>query len=552
MKCSKQVLAAAIAALLSTASVAGEREELLKLKATTLSIIEALVKEGILSEERADQLLKQAEVSAAAEAQALERRAAQGQDNVVRVPYVPDFVKDEIRDQVRNELREEVVKDVLSQAQQERWGIPDAMPEWTQRIKISGDLRLRAQADLFSADNPSFLNFIDYQAVNDGDSDIYPNTEEDRYRGRARMRLGVDAKLTNNLKAGVRIASGNTNDPVSTNQTLGNNFRKSEIVLDRAYVQYDGINRDGYPHLTLSGGRIPNPWLSTDLVWDDDLSFEGGAATFRFNPSGSGSLLEMDERERTLYLTLGGFMLDEVELSSDDKWLFGAQLGGQMTFRDQSTFDIGLAWYDYKNITGRRNSLDDTQLDYTAPDYVQKGNSMFEISNDSGSAGRLFGLAADYSLVNLTMQYDLARFAPVHYILSADYVKNIGYDANEIRDRLQGQAMRVDGTLFVDDPANEQTEGYMVKLTVGWPSTLVRRNWQAFLGYKYLERDAVLDAFTDSDFHLGGTNAKGWMLGGAYGLTDNTYLQARYMSADEVSGPPLGIDVFQLDLNAKF
>jgi hypothetical protein len=62
----------------------------------------------------------------------------------------------------------------------------------------------------------------------------------------------------------------------------------------------------------------------------------------------------------------------------------------------------------------------------------------------------------------------------------------------------------------------------------------------------------VLDAFTDSDFHLGGTNAKGWILGGKYGLLENTYISARYLSADEIEGPPLGIDVLQLDLVSEF
>ena len=62
----------------------------------------------------------------------------------------------------------------------------------------------------------------------------------------------------------------------------------------------------------------------------------------------------------------------------------------------------------------------------------------------------------------------------------------------------------------------------------------------------------MLDAFTDSDFHLGGTNAEGFFVGGAYGLYKNTWLAARWMSADEISGLPLSIDVFQLDLNATF
>ena len=77
-------------------------------------------------------------------------------------------------------------------------------------------------------------------------------------------------------------------------------------------------------------------------------------------------------------------------------------------------------------------------------------------------------------------------------------------------------------------------------------------DWQAWLGYKYVERDAVLDAFNDPDFHLGGTDAKGWFVGGSYGIAKNTSLRARYLSANEIDLPPLAIDVFQLDLTTKF
>lgn len=555
----KTLLAATLCTLILPAAVpAGEREDLLQLQATTMNLIEALVKQGVLSKEAAERLIATAKQQAAAEAEntAATAEAAPVDDGkVVRVPYVPQFVRDEIRDQVRAELREDVAQDVLAKAQQERWGIPDALPEWTQRIKINGDIRLRAQDDLFGANNPAYgTAFVDFSEVNanGGFGGAFLNTDEDRLRGRVRARLGIDGKATNNIKAGLRVSTGNTDDPVSTNQTMGDSFTKSGVVLDRSYLQYDGTNTDNYPYLTLWGGRMPNPWLSTDLVWDDDLSFEGAAGTYRMNLAGSDSLMDMDERNRTLFVTLGGFFLDEVELSADDKWLFGGQLGGEWLFDDQSTFKMGLAYYDYRNVAGRRNSLDSTLLDYTAPAFVQKGNSLFEISNDTGAFGRRFGLAPDFGLVNLTANYDLAKFAPIHYMLSADYVRNVGYDAEDIRSRLQGGAMFVDSSLFTADPSDEQNEGYQIKLTVGWPSTLVRRNWQAFLAYRYLERDAVLDAFTDSDFHLGGTNAKGWLLGGSYGLTENTYLTARYMSGDEIDGPPLGIDVLQLDLNAKF
>ena len=89
-------------------------------------------------------------------------------------------------------------------------------------------------------------------------------------------------------------------------------------------------------------------------------------------------------------------------------------------------------------------------------------------------------------------------------------------------------------------------------ITIGADAIRKLHDWQVFVGYRYLERDAVLDAFTDSDFHLGGTDAKGWILGGDYGLARNTWLTLRYLSADEIDGPPLGIDVLQLDLNTRF
>src|SRR3546814_7581619 len=44
--------------------------------------------------------------------------------------------------------------------------------------------------------------------------------------------------------------------------------------------------------------------------------------------------------------------------------------------------------------------------------------------------------------------------------------------------------------------------------------------------------------FTDSDFHLGGANAKGFILGGALGLGKNTAVGLRWLSADAVSGAP--------------
>jgi hypothetical protein len=566
---------------------AGEREDLVELRATTLKLIELLVEQGVLTREGADKLLAQAKQQAAKEVEAArgaESKQAAGKKpaggaeaavaatpaaeakqatgttpageagkKVVRVGYVPEFVRNEIREQVRAELREDVTKDVLEQAKNERWGVPGALPEWTSRIKISGDMRLRGEADLYGSNNAPYGTFVNWNDVNDnnGFSNSFIDTDQNRYRGRVRLRLNVEGKVTDDLIADARITTGNTNNPVSTNQTLGDYFDPFSVVLDQAYLKYDHTNSDGYRNLTLWGGRIPDPWFHTDLVWDDDLNFDGAAGTYRLPLAGSNGLPDSDERSRSVYLTLGGFMVDEVELSSKDKTLLGAQLGTKWGFQDKSSLNVALAWYGYNNISGKKNSFDSTKNDFTAPQFVQKGNSMFDISN-SPTPYQQFGLAPDFKLLDFTFKYDLARFAPTHYILSGDYVQNYGYDAHDIRNRLDGSAMFIDSSIYVGNPSDKQNEGYQLKLTVGAPEILMPRNWQVFLGYKYLERDAVLDAFTDSDFHLGGTNAKGWVLGGSYGIASNTWLTARYMTADAIDGPNLGIDVLQMDLNTKF
>jgi len=72
------------------------------------------------------------------------------------------------------------------------------------------------------------------------------------------------------------------------------------------------------------------------------------------------------------------------------------------------------------------------------------------------------------------------------------------------------------------------------------------------VAYRYIQSDAVVDAFTDSDFGLGGTNLKGYFFGANLAVSTNVWLTARWMSANQVAGPPYAVDIAQVDLNAKF
>src|SRR5262249_42084371 len=73
-----------------------------------------------------------------------------------------------------------------------------------------------------------------------------------------------------------RIATGNDASPVTANQTFGQNgpFTKYAIWLDRAFLR--AVPTDW---LTLWAGRMPNPFWTTDLIYYDDLGFDGVAAS---------------------------------------------------------------------------------------------------------------------------------------------------------------------------------------------------------------------------------------------------------------------------------
>ena len=520
-------------------SYAAERESLEQLRSTTVSLVNLLVQEGVLSKEKADDLLRQASQDAA---KAKEKDAlidaSVGQtagvekaidEKMVRVQYVPDIVKKELKDDIKKEVMTQ-----LNYKAGERLGVPD----WIDRMHWEGDLRLRYQHDGFASSNPNQNYF------STANSTSLTNSTEDQDRLRIRARLGVKAKINDWLAAGIGLTTGSPDDPISPNQTQGVKNAKYNFGLDRAYLR-----AEIKPWLNVVGGRFANPWLSTDLVWDPDLAFDGVAASI--TPKITDNLAG--------FLTLGAFPLEQTEANgqtqkAQSKWMYGSQVGIKWTSPNLSTAKIGLALYDFSHVEGITNPLSASYYNGTAPAFKTKGNSYFNLNNKNSTFPEVYGLASKFRELNLTGQVDIATFNPVHVIVTGDYVRNIGFDANEIATRT-GLPSSMTGGI------GKQVNGYQVKLAVGMPTTYQANDWQAFASYKYLEADAVLDAYTDSDFYLGGTNAKGWILGASYGIEKNTWLTARWFSADEISPrmystttplQPLAIDVLMIDLNAKF
>jgi hypothetical protein len=543
--CSNPVLIALVTLVLGSSistAQAGERESLEQLRATTTNLVNLLVQEGVLSKDKADALLKQAAQDAekakqkdaiVAPASTAESVDAEIDKKLVRVQYVPEIVKNEMKEDIKNEVME-----TLNYKKGERLGIPD----WIDRITWHGDMRLRYERQLFSDSNPARLDFNFANNLNGSGFEL-GNTTEDRNRTRLPLRFGFDAKVNDWVTAGVRLSTGGLNDSLSGNQTLETVSSKYTLGLDRAFIK-----ADVKPWLTVSGGRFENPFMSTDLVYDPDLPFDGAAAKFDYKVN----------NRLTTFGTIGAFPLDEIQGSdielADSKFMLGAQAGVKWKLSNDSTVKVGLALYDFQNVEGKPNPANLTSFNSSAPVFRTKGNSFFDINqlNNFGVQDPRFALASKFRELNLTGEVDIATFSPVHVVLTGDYVRNIGFDKNEIA-RRTGLS-----SAFIP---KEEVDGYQLRLAVGTaagiPAVLSKKKeWQTFIAYKYLEADAVLDSYTDSDFFQRGTNTKGWILGGSYGLDKNTWLQARWFSADEISPRgglnPLSIDVFQLDLNTQF
>lgn len=540
-----------------------EREALEVLRQTTLSLIETLVEAGALTRERADALVRKAESDAAKKLAAQKDAPAP-----VRVQYVPEIV--------RNEIREQIKQEVIAQARTERWAEPNAIPAWLDTIRWEGDLRLRYQVDDFAAGNatpdeyaaaagtstPNFplpgdtTRAAELAAVKDKDNRIpTANTTEKRERYRLRARIGLLAKISPAWSAGVRLATGSATDRVSTNQTLGQDWNRYTFLVDRASVRYDPIES-----LSLVGGRMPNPWFSTDLVWDDDLSFEGFAATWK--PA------RADERIKP-FLTVGAFPIkEENPPASSGRWMHGVQAGTQWDIRSDTRLKFGLAWYGFRNFEGRvendasydawlslPNSVAYGQYEY-GRNLRQKGNTLFvtnasaELSDPFAPAYKTayWGLASRFRPLNLTASLAFARFDPVHVVIAADWVKNTAFDRNEIATRTAGRVNLADG----------KDHGYQYRLTLGRPQLRNLHDWQVSLAYRYLGSDAVVDAFTDSDFGGGGTNLKGYTLGFQYAVDRNAVVGLRWLSADQIDSFTLNpahkfsLDVLQADVHVRF
>ncbi|QSL85379.1 putative porin [Pseudomonas atacamensis] len=532
----------------------------------TINLIRLLVEQGILKQDKADALIAQAQNEAAQAKQAAASTAVAAgpvaAPGDVRVQYVPAAVRDQIRDQVKAE--------VMATAKQENWAAPNTFPDWASRISFDGDIRLRDESRYYSGNNSNEI--VDFAELNNnGPYDVNPNsstslppllnTREDRENlFRLRARLGMKAVISEEWTAGIRIGTGSDNNPVSTTQNLGGGFAKKDIWLDQGYLTWKPMDE-----LTLTGGRFANPFMSTDMLYSNDLNFDGVAAIFDHKLN----------RDWGVFGTVGAFPVDYTndtsssngfdKEESDNKWLYGAQLGAKWAINSNNRLKGALAYYRFDDIQGQRSSpcepwagAPGCDSDGTRAAFMQKGNSVFLLRditpnplNPSATPQPQFvGLASEFNLLDLNVVWDADLPQDFKLRSQGNYIHNLSYDEGDMRKRSAGQIVNnLDSNGEIESGAN----AWMVQFTLGNALDLKRKgDWNLFAGYKYIQPDALPDGFNDSSFHLGGTNAKGYFMGGNYGLAKNVSATGRWMSTEAVYGAPFDIDVLQLEINTRF
>jgi hypothetical protein len=517
-------------------------------------ILQLLVAKGVISQADADGIIAQAAATPAPPPVV----AGGVNGDTQTIPYIPQTVRDQIKQQVETEM--------AAKAETEGWAKPGEVAEWTKRIRLYGDIRVRGEGDFFDKSNdPDIPNlngintgspFNTNRAIAGSPPPPFLNTTENRERPRIRARLGLDASLTDWITAQVRVATGNDTSPVSTNQTLGGgngDFSKYSIWLDRANIQFT-------PHGALDGlklvaGRAENPFWTSELIFDNDLNFDGVSISSKAKLGDSLSL----------FATGGAFPIYNTDFNfgsktvssfkSQDRWLLASQVGASYAFDENTKLTAAVGIFDFTNAKAKLSSpclfnQDVCDTDNLRPLFEQYGNSLAPLRNivaDPTAASGLspepqyFGLASDFHVLEAHAKLDLTGFS-IPVSVEGEFIDNLGFHKAQVK-AIQSSYV---------GPYNPSGTGWYANLTVGTPSPGKWGEWNVFGGYKHIGTDAMIDGFTDSDFHLGGTNAKGYILGGSFGIGGGTSFGVRWLSTDEVTGYPYGVDVLQVDLNAKF
>jgi polyhydroxyalkanoate synthesis regulator phasin len=599
------------------ANAAGQRPDNAAIQTTptgnvVINLINKLVDRGVLTADDAKNMVLQAQAEAEtqkvqnesdmfaiakiAAVETVGEKAVQDQAmqspleasrDAMSVSYIPAPVRDQITEEIRRKLAAEGLGGGHAVAATDK--IPPGLLETLSRLKPEGEIRMRFEAVLYPTNNDVTGSFPNFNAINTGSpfdvtgNQFSPqwNTGENRNRARLLARFGFGLGLDDNFSVGMRLATGDSSSPVTANQSLGlpsggqgGDFSKYAIWLDRAFIRYDLGGGEDSASLTAWTGRFDNPFISTPLIYDEDLGFDGIALKLGYNyqnvlmPTFVAGAFPVFNSAMNFSSTSG-----PEQYESYDKYLFAIQGGTKINLTEHWSAQIASAYYYFYNIEGQLSSpytplsqSDAGDTDNSRPSFAQKGNTyrplrsiVPDASNEYGAINQwqYYGLATPYQVAAITGRLDYDGFEPIRVSLVGEFVKNLAFDSNKINEF----AVNNRGEVNANDTNLDTAEygafeggdtGWLINLEVGRAKLEKLWDWQVAFGYRWIGSDAVVDGLNDSEFGLGGSNMKGFTVAGRMALSPNVYLGMRWFGAESIAGPQFDLNIFQLDLGAKF
>lgn len=266
-----------------------------------------------------------------------------------------------------------------------------------------------------------------------------PGNEDARNREVVRFRAGITKKINELFNFGARLATGSSDDPNTTDVTLGNFVDDLEFSLDRLYLELKHKN------LFLTGGKFGNPFRRTDIVWDGDVNPQGVAGSYTF--SGSGQI--------TSKFT-GIYSIVDEQTLAPDSYMWGGQM--ELSIHPVQDWSVTLAgaYYDYTIKSLANAGIGDTR------------------SNLLTSDGTAY--ISDFDLLDAIAIVEYRGFGertPIRFV--ADFVKNLSTVAE----------------------ADGEDQGFTLDLYIGRASKKHDRRFR--YGYSRVETDAVFAAFSNDN-----------------------------------------------------
>ena len=310
----------------------------------------------------------------------------------------------------------------FAQPAQARQAQAPAQKPWWERLTFYGDFRARYEGN-------------------------FAEDAESRQRGRYRFRFGMRTPVAEGLDFNFRLASGEAADVTSTNQSFGEFQNRKPINIDQVSLTYAP---PAAKVLTLGVGKYAYPVTRTQMVWDDDVNWEG--------------LYEQAAWTRgraNVRLVAAQVTMNEVA-ADEDAFLFGHAVQAGFTTGGHS-FQVQVADYLFRNPDQIAVALDArTQI------RTQSTNALRR--ND---AGRVIGYVSGFNLVDTIAQatFNTGR-AQYPLVATADFVLNTR-------------------------AATDEDAGIWLVTAYGRAAT--QGTFAASYTYARIERDAAVSAFNFSD-----------------------------------------------------